>query len=161
MSDAFLEFWKNTFSNAAEGIRQFQTLARWMDQGMKGFQEISDQFEKAYGHDRFPETSKGAGDRWDRTVRDFQASYQKWMDGMGLVPKSKYMELLNKCKKQERVISEQKEALSLLRSQKVMEKAGQEMVGFVQLMEKQAAQFRRTMEAMGSFMGQGKIQKKE
>ncbi len=161
MDKHFLEFWKDTFAGAARGVQQFETLAQWMDQGMKGVREITERFRKAYGLDRLPQDSSEEGKaRWDRAVQDFQASYQKWVDGMGLVPKEKYAALLKKCEAQEKIIAEQKEELSRLRLQKQMEEADREVKGFVQLMESQAAQFQKTVEAVGTFMGHDKKQKK-
>lgn len=162
MDKHFLEFWKDTFADAARGIQQFQTFAQWMDHGMKGAREITERFRKAYGLDQIPEAASGEGiERWDRAIRDFQASYRKFLDGMGLVPKEKYAAVLKKCEAQEKIIAEQKEELSRLRLRVQMEKADQEMKGFVQLMENQAAQFQKAVEAVGTFMGKGKTSKTE
>ncbi len=161
MDRHFFEFWKNAFTSAAQGLQQFETLSRWMEQGMKGAQEVSEQFRKAYGIDRFPESSEEARRRWDQAVREFKNSYQAFADGLGLVPREKYQALLKQCREQEALIARQKEELSRLRARLQMEKAGEDVKSFVNLMEDQAAQFQKAMEAMGTFLGQGKTKGKE
>jgi hypothetical protein len=161
MDKKFFEFWRHTFANAAKGMQQFETLSQWMDQGMKGVQEISDRFRKAYDLDRVPAASEEGKRLWARATQDFHASYQAFLDGMGLVPKEKYTALSKKCEALESVIAEQEVELARLRRRLEVEKTGENLKGFVQLMENQALQFQKAMDAMGMFMGSDKNKSKE
>ena len=144
MDRNFLEFWGNSLLGAAKGQKQFEDLAAWVNQGFKGFEEMTALFMKMYGLD----SQAGGGPdymaAWKKAEEDFRRSYTECMNLMGLVPKNehlelvcKYEELKEKCASQEETIKH----LRMLLSESKLKDQGDLTRQFDYLIKKQNEQF--------------------
>jgi hypothetical protein len=144
----FYEFWGNVFMNAARGQKRMEDLARWMGQGLKGFEEFTGLLRTCYGLDRG--NGGGAEDSkpWEAAARDFQASFKDWISLYGFVPRQEYLALVEKYEALKERARTQQETIDHLRQlckEKLLDPS--EMVkGFQDLLQDQSDQFRKLME---------------
>jgi hypothetical protein len=86
MDKQFLEFWGHTLLAAAGGSRQMTGLTRWMQQGFRGFEELSTLFRKTYGLEGFSEGSPDYREAWQKATADFQKAFRDYFAQAGWVP---------------------------------------------------------------------------
>ena len=96
MDKHFLEFWGNSLLNAAKSQKQFEDMAAWVQQGFKGFEEMTALFLKIYGLDNFTKGSPDYFMAWKKAEEEFRKSYQDYMNLLGFVEKHEHLELVRK-----------------------------------------------------------------
>ena len=75
MDRHFLEFWGNLLLTAAKSQKQLEEMAKWIQQGFSGFEDLTAMFHKSYGLDRLTEGSSDYLKRWKKAEADFRKSY--------------------------------------------------------------------------------------
>ena len=154
MDKHFLEFWGNALLNSAKRMEQLENLAKWVDQGMKGFEEMGSLFRTFYGLKGMPEESADDKKKWEKASDDFMTSFIDFLNVFGAVPKKQHLDLLKAYEYQKKTIAEQAQTIGRLKrklGENGIHESGEGAASFAKLMEEQAAQFKKTLEAVGAF----------
>jgi len=154
MDQHFLEFWGNFLINTAKEQKRMEDLFKWMQQGFKGFDELTAMFNKFYGLEQMERDTPVYMEAWKKASENFLKSFNDVMELMGMVPKDKHLALIKKYEELKEKVAAQEETINHLRLLLDTKKAEsqQELVqGFQDLIEKQSQQFQETMETFGSF----------
>ena len=149
MNRQFLEFWGNFLVEVAKGQKQLEDFTKWTSQGLKGFEDLTALFRKAYGLENLQKDSPDYLNMWKNAEEDFWKSYRESMSWFGIVPREEHLELVKKyedlkkkCEAQEETI---KHLRMLLEAQSGVDY--KEMTkGFQELAQKQSDQFQKMME---------------
>jgi len=96
MDKQFLQFWGDSFVNSAKGQKQLEDMTKWMGQGFKGVDYLTDLFQKAYGLDRISDAGDEYVKMWKEAIENFEKSLNDYLDLMGVVPRKEHRILLNK-----------------------------------------------------------------
>ena len=146
MDKNFLEFWGNFLLNAAEGQKQLEEFAKWMQQGFSGFENLSEMFRKYYGLDA--KSFDDASTR-EKAWADFQKSFKDYLSLFGVVPEEEHLDLVKKYEELRERVAAQEETIKHLRM--LLKEKGfdqsQVISGLQQLMAEQGEQFRKLMES--------------
>ena len=152
MDRQFLEFWGNFLIHAAKGQKQLDDMTRWMQQGFKGFDELTAMFKTFYGLDNSDESTANDMLSWKKASEDFQKSFKDYLRLMGLVSKDEHLALVEKYETLKEKVAVQEETIKHLRML-LEEKHDTSQADLAQefqtLIEKQTQQFRQTIETFG------------
>ena len=152
MDRQFLEFWGNFLIHAAKGQKQLDDMTRWMQQGFKGFDELTAMFKTFYGLDNSDESTANDMLLWKKASEDFQKSFKDYLRLMGLVSKDEHLALVEKYETLKEKVAVQEETIKHLRML-LEEKHDTSQADLAQefqtLIEKQTQQFRQTIETFG------------
>jgi hypothetical protein len=154
MDKRFLEFWGNFLINTAKEQKRMEDLAKWIQQGFKGFDELTTMFKKFYGLEEMEKDTPIYMESWKKASQNFLQSFNSYLDVMGLVPKDKHLALVKKYEELKEKVTVQEETINHLRlllEEKKTETQEELVQGFHDLIEKQSKQFQKTMETFGSF----------
>jgi hypothetical protein len=154
MDPHFLEFWGNFLVNASKEQRRLKDLYEWMQQGFKGFDDLTEMFRNFYGLDHMEKDTPAYLETMKKASENFLESFKDYLDLMGMVPKDKHLALVQKYEALKEKVDDQEETiknLKLLLEEKRAESQGELVQGFQDLIEKQSKQFQKTMETFGSF----------
>ncbi len=154
MDPHFLEFWGNLLINAAKQQKQLEDLSKWMQQGFKGFDELTAMFNKFYGLEHMEKDTPAYMETWETASENFLNSFKNYLDLMGMVTKNEHLTLVKKYEKLKEKVAVQEETINHLRlllEEKKTESQEELVKGFQDLIEKQSKQFQETMETFGSF----------
>lgn len=154
MDKRFLEFWGNFLINTAKEQKRMEDLAKWIQQGFKGFDELTAMFNKFYGLEQMEKDTPAYTESWEKASENFLESFNNYLNIMGLVPKDKHLALIKKYEELKEKIAAQEETINHLRrllKEKKTETQEELIQGFQDLIEKQSKQFQETMETFGSF----------
>jgi len=154
MDPHFLEFWGNLLINAAKQQKQLEDLSKWMQQGFKGFDELTAMFNKFYGLEHMEKDTPAYMESWKKASENFLGSFKDYLDLMGMVTKNEHLALVKKYEKLKEKVAVQEETINHLRlllEEKKTESQEELVQGFQDLIEKQSKQFQETMETFGSF----------
>lgn len=154
MDRHFLEFWGNLFINASKQQKQLEDLAKWMQQGFKGFDELTAMFKKFYGLEQTEKDTPAYMESWEKASENFLDAFNNYLDVMGLVPIEKHLALIKKYEELEKKFVAQEKTINHLRlllEEKKTESQKELVQGFQDLIEKQSKQFQETMETFGGF----------
>lgn len=154
MDKRFLEFWGNYLINTAKEQKQMEDLAKWMQQGFEGFNELNVMFNKFYGLEQMDKDTPSYMEAWKKASENFLKSFDDAMGLMGMVPKGKHLLLIKKYEALKEKVAAQEETINHLRlllDEKKTESQEELVQGFQDLIEKQSRQFQETMETFGSF----------
>jgi hypothetical protein len=152
MDKQFLEFWGNLLINAAKGQKQMEDMAKWITQGLKGIEDLTAMFRKFYGLDRLSEGSPDYQEMWKRAEKDFQKSFQDYLNLFGVVSKQEHLALVRKYEELKEKVANQEETIKHLRmllDEKGMDQGEVVIKGFQQLVKKQTEQFQEFMKGLG------------
>ncbi len=148
MDSRFLEFWGNYMLAAAKGQQQIDDLYKWMNQGLTGFNELTNTFQKIYGlNSEQSEADDSTGDAWQLAADGFRNSYEAYLDLIGAVPKETYRELEQQINGLEKKLAEREETITILRGL-LAEKGtyqGETVKALQDLVNKQAGAFESFM----------------
>jgi hypothetical protein len=151
----FLEFWGNFLINAAKGQKQMEDMAKWMTQGLKGFEDLTTMFRKFYGLDNLSESAPDYVKTWEKAARDFQKSFQDYLNLFGVVPRHEHLNLVREYAALKEKVVAQEETIKHLRM--LLEEKGMDLEqivrGYQDLIKKQTDQFQRLMEGLGDSLG--------
>ena len=154
MDRHFLEFWGNFLIDAARQQKRLDDLTRWMQQGFKGFEELTAMFNKFYGLDQLEKDTPSYMETWKRASENFLTSFNDIMGQMGMVTTNEHQALVKKYEELKEKVAAQEETinrLKLLLEEKKTESQEELVQGFQDLIEKQSKQFQDTMAAFGSY----------
>lgn len=154
MDPHFLEFWGNLLINTAKQQKQLEDLTQWMQQGFKGFDELTAMFKKFYGLEHLEKDTPAYMETWETASENFFQSFNDVIALMGMVPKDKHLALMKKYEALKKKVETQEETITHLEGMLEKKAAGsqEELVkGFQDLIEKQSKQFQETMKTFGSF----------
>ena len=154
MDRKFLEFWGNFMINAAKEQKRMEDLSKWMQQGFKGFDELTTMFNKFYGLEQIEKNSPAYISTWKKASEYFQKSFKDYLDLMGVISKEEHLALIKKYEALKEKVDAQEETINHLRlllEEKKTESQEELVKGFQNLVEKQSKQFQETMESFGSF----------
>ena len=151
----FLEFWGNLLINAAKGQKQIEDLTQWINQGLKGFDDLNGMFQSSYMKDGPAEGSPDYPKAWQHATKDFQESLKDYLNLMGVIPKGEYLELVEKYEDLKKKASDQEETIEHLRMllDEKRNDRGEALTGFQDLIRKQTDQFQKLMQGFGQFPG--------
>jgi len=150
----FLEFWGNFLINSAKEQKRMEDLTKWMQQGFKGFNDLTEMFKKFYGLEQMEKDSPAYMDTWEKASENFLNSYKDYLNLMGMVSKDEHLTLSKKYEELKEKAAAQEETihhLRLLLKEKKTESQEELVQGFQNLIEKQSKQFQETMETLGIF----------
>jgi len=150
----FLEFWGNFLINSAKEQKRMEDLSKWMQQGFKGFDDLTEMFKKFYGLEQMEIDSPAYMDTWQKASENFLNSYKDYLNLMGMVSKDEHLTLIKKYEELKVKAAAQEETINHLRlllKEKKTESQEKLVQGFQNLIEKQSKQFQETMETLGSF----------
>jgi len=149
MDKYFLEFWGNSLLNAAKSQKQFEELTTWVQQGFKGFEEMTTLFLKIYGLDN---AAKGSPDylmAWKKAEEEFRQSFHDYMSMLGFVAKNEHLELVRKYEELKEKFDSQEETvrhLRLLLSESKLKDQGELAKQFEDLVRNQNNQFKNLVD---------------
>lgn len=140
MDEKFLEFWGHFLLAAAKGQRQLDEFSRWLSQGMIGFSDLTAMFRQFYG---LGSEAAGKEKDWKAARSAFENSYRAYLDTLGVVPKSAYMDLQRQLEALQKKVQDQEAALRKLRLELSESRLAQGDVvrGFQELIQVQSEQF--------------------
>jgi hypothetical protein len=150
----FLEFWGNFLINTAKEQQRMEDLSKWMQQGFKGFDELTAMFNKFYGLEQMERDTPAYMETWKKASENFLQSFNDCIGLMGMVPKDKHLALIKKYEELKEKIAAQEETINHLRlllEEKKTESQKELVQGFQDLIEKQSKEFQETMETFGRF----------
>lgn len=146
MDRQFLEFWGNFLINAARGQQQMEDIFSWMNQGYKGFANISDMFKNAYGLFNLTEKNAEYVSAWENAFGKFQESFNAYMEMMGMVPRAQHLQLVGKYESLKEKCDAQEETIKHLRMLVNEKGSDSEVVkSFDDLIHVQGEQFQKLM----------------
>jgi len=145
----FLEFWGNFLINAAKEQKRMEDLSKWIQQGFKGFDGLTDMFNKFYGLEHMEKNAPDYIETWKKASENFLNSFNNYLDLMGMVPKDEYLALVKKYEELKKKVAAQEETINHLRvllEEKRAESQKELVQGFQDLIEQQSKEFQETME---------------
>jgi hypothetical protein len=151
MDNQFLEFWGNFLIQTARGQRQLDDMIKWMGQGLKGVEDLSEMFRKVYGLDGTKKDTPEYLQTWEKASREFMKSFENWSESMGMIPPGIHQELVKKYEVLKKKAASQEETIRRLKML-LAEKGSSpidEVKNFQDLMQKQADQFQQLMDGLG------------
>ena len=154
MDKNFLEFWGNLLINTAKEQQRIEDLSKWIQQGLKGFDELTAMFNKFYGLEQMEKDAPAHAETWKAASENFLKSFNDYMDLIGMVPKDKHLALIKKYEELKEKVTAQEETINNLRlllEGKKTESQKELVQGFQDLIEKQSKEFQETMETFGRF----------
>ncbi len=158
MDKYFLEFWGNFLLSAARGQEQFKDLSNWMQQGFRGYEELTKLFQKAYGLDRSAEGTPDYLRAWVNAQEDFKRSFNGYLALLGVVPRDEHLALIRKYEELKEKVASQEETIRHLRIL-LAEAKGLDNEGAAQhidsLIKRQGEQFQKLMDSFRQFVSTG------
>lgn len=154
MDKHFLEFWGNFLINTAKEKQRMEDLSKWMQQGFKGFDELTAMFNKFYGLEQMERGTPAYMETWKKASKNFLQSFNDCIGLMGMVPRDRHLVLIKKYEELKTKVATQEETINHLRlllEEKKTESQEVLVQGFQDLIEKQSKQFQESMETFGSF----------
>jgi hypothetical protein len=127
MDEKLLEFWGNFLINAARGKKQTDDFFRWMRSAggkveephsvrpLPGMEEFAATFRKFYGLDDISERGEEYKQLYEKSLRDFQRSFQEYLSLLGVVPREEHLALVEKYESLKERSAEQAETIRHLK----------------------------------------------
>jgi len=160
MDKHFLEFWGNFLLSAAKGQRQLEEMAKWLNQGFSGFEDLNAMFRKFYGLDRLTEKSPDYLKTWEKAEADFRESLVDYLSLFGVVPREVHLMLVEKYEKLKKKVAAQEETIGHLRMLLQEKEVDQAKVvsGLQKLTVEQGEQFGKLVKSFAEFYKKDKNQ---
>lgn len=161
MDKNFLAFWGEIFSSYIRGHNQMEEVVSWIHQGFKGFDEITELFQKAYGLDRLSESTSSYLKMWDQSIEDFQKSFSDYLSMLGVVPKQEYLRLVAKYEDLKATIAARDETIAHMKLLLDKKHLDQEEIqlGYQELIKKQTDEFQELLKNVVTFFPPGQPEK--
>jgi len=140
--------------NTAKKQKRMEDLSKWMQQGFKGFDDLTEMFKKFYGLEHMEKDTPAYMESWRNASENFLNSCKDYLNLMGMVSKDEHLTLIKKYEELKEKAAAQEETINHLRlllEEKKTESQEELVQGFQDLIEKQSKQFQETMETFGSF----------
>ncbi len=163
MDKNFLMFWEQIFSNYIKKQEQMEEVASWIHQGFKGFEDITELFQKAYGLDRLSESTSDYLKMWEQSVEDFQKSFSNYLSVLGVVPKQEYMRLVAKYEDMKKQLADRDETVAHMKLLLDSKHLDQEQIqlGYQELIKKQTGEFQELLKNVVTFFPPEEPEKKK
>ena len=159
MDKQFLEFWGKSLLNAAKGQEQFEEMTAWVQQGFKGFEEMTTLFLKIYGLDNAAKGSPDYFTAWKKAEEEFRQSFNDYMSMLGFVAKNEHLELVRKYEDLKEKFASQEETvrhLRMLLSESQLKDQGELAKQFEDLIKNQNNQFKTLVDKFSKAFKKGK-----
>ena len=115
MNWQFYDFLGNYFLQVAQGQKQSEDFAQWMQQGFDNLNDMAKLFQRSYGL-KEKDTSGDSGlQNWQKAIDEFQEACAKMAGQWGWVSLDEHRKVLEKCVGLEEKIEEQKKMIEQLR----------------------------------------------
>ena len=153
MDKHFLEFWGNLLINTAKEQKRIEDLSKWIQQGFKGFDDLTEIFKKFYGLEHMGKDTPAYTDTWEKASENFLHSYKDYLNLIGMISKDEHLALIKKYEELKEKAATQEDTINHLRlllEEKKTESQKELVHGFQDLIEKQSKEFQKTMETIGS-----------
>jgi hypothetical protein len=149
MDKNFLEFWGKFLIEVAKGQKQMEDINKWTSQGLKGFEDLSNMFKKAYGLEGLKEDNPDSLKMWKTAEMDFTKSYKEYIKLIGMVPRDDYLQLVSKYEQLKEKCALQEETIKHLRMLMDAKSSeyGEVAKGFQELAQNQSDQFQKLLAA--------------
>jgi hypothetical protein len=149
MDKHFLEFWGNSLLNAAKGQKQFEEMTAWVQQGFKGFEEMTTLFLEIYGLDNVTKGSPDYFMAWKKAEEEFRQSFNDYMSMLGFVAKNEHLELVRKYEELKEKFDSQEETVRhtrMLLSESKLKDQGKLAKQFDDLIKSQNNEFKHLVD---------------
>jgi hypothetical protein len=163
MDKQFVKFWVSFLTNYMKTQEQMEDMSAWIEQGFKGFDELTELFQKSYGLDRLSESTANYLTMWEQSKKDFERSLTEYLSLMGVVPKQEHLELVEKYEELKQKAASQEETIVHLRQ---LFLKGEQLdhkefrTGFEELIKKQSDDFQRLIKDVGEGVVKKESEKK-
>lgn len=130
-----------------------EEMDKWINQGLRGFDDLTAMFRKFYGLNDIPNKGPDYAKAWEEATQNFLDSFNDYLSLMGVVPKAEYLELLGKFEDLEQKVAEQEKTIEHLRTllDKEWTDQGEMIEGFQNVIKNQTEQFQKLMKSFGQF----------
>ena len=151
MDEKFMTFLSDVLSAATQSQKQIKTMLDWVNQGLRGHDELTASFKKAYGLEGVPDSAPADSPDWRQASADFQKAFGEYMGMLGVVSKKEHLELQEKYAQLKQKAARQEETIARLERLLVEGGGAQAELarGFSDLMAEQTRQFETAMESFG------------
>jgi len=155
MDAKFLDFWGDIIRQMPAGQYQSVDFSAWMNQGLKGPEEVVQLFRKYYGLQDIAKDSDEYPEFVEKALLEFNRSLGFLFDYLEVVPKKEYLSLEKKYKTLKKKVEDLEAAITHL---KLLLKANgaeiEEGIGPLnQMLKSQNEQFLKMMDSMAEFYG--------
>lgn len=163
MDKQFVKFWVSFLSSYMKTTEQIEDMAAWIAQGFKGFDELTELFQRSYGLDRLSESTTNYLTIWEQSTKDFERSLTEYLSLMGVVSKQEHLDLVEKYEALKEKVASQEETIVHLR-QLILK--GEQLdqkefrTGFEALIKKQSDDFQRLIKDVGEGVVKKESEKK-
>jgi hypothetical protein len=164
MDRQFVKFWASFLTNYMKTQEQMEDMSTWIAHGFKGFDELTELFQKSYGLDRLSESTANYLAMWEQSTKDFERSLTEYLALMGVVPKQEHLELVEKYEALKEKSESQEETIIhlrqlLLKGEQLDQKEFR--TGFEELIKKQSDDFQRLIKDVGEGVVEKESEKKK
>jgi hypothetical protein len=153
MDKSFLDFWHQFLRNTIAGPPRLEELARWMQQGFSGSDQLGAMFKKAYGlaemSEDLPDYERHAGE----AARAFQRSLEAFLATLGMVPLETHTATLKENEALRQKLAAQEVLIEQLRARlgKTGGSGETSVEQFQEMLASQNEQFQDLMKSFGQF----------
>jgi hypothetical protein len=164
MDKQFVKFWVSFLTGYMKTQEQLEDMSAWMERGFKGFDELTELFQKSYGLDRLSESTAQYLTMWEQSKKDFERSLAEYLSLMGVVPRQEHLDLVEKYEELKQKAESQEETIVhlrqlLLKGEQLDQKEFR--TGFETLIKKQSDDFQRLMKDVGEGVVKEESEKKK
>jgi len=151
MDKQFVKFWVSFLGGYMKTKEQMEDMSTWMAQGFKGFDELTELFQRSYGLDRLGESATNYLTMWEQSKKDFERSLKEYLSLMGVVPRQEHLDLVEKYEALKEKSASQEETIAHLRQLLGGNQLDQTEFhdGFETLIKKQSDDFNRLVTTLG------------
>jgi hypothetical protein len=111
----FLEFLGNFFIHAAQGQKQLDDIAGWMQQGYAGYEELTAMFLKFYGLEPTSPFDTASQTKNKKALQEFEDSFNIYLRAFGVVSESEHQQLKDEYEKLKHQCEEQQKTIRSLK----------------------------------------------
>ena len=151
MDEKFMTFLSEALTAATQSQIQLKTMLDWVNQGLRGHDELTAFFKKAYGLEGARDSAPADSRYWQQASAEFEKSFNEYMGMLGVVSKKEHLELKEKYARLKKKTARQEETIARL--ERLMAEGGGAQAelarGFSDLMAEQTRQFETAMESFG------------
>lgn len=158
MNDYFTKLWSDFPKNTPSGQKQVEELAQWINQGLKGFEDMSAFFLKSCGMEQAEERGPDYLFIWKKVQEEFTKSFKSYLTLFGIMTRNEYLEFLRKYEELKEKAASQAETIKHLRLLLSEAKDTTRLESSRQLdgvLKKQSEQFQRLMDGFSDVFKKG------
>ncbi|MFP5211779.1 MAG: hypothetical protein ACLGPL_00220 [Acidobacteriota bacterium] len=155
MNEQLMKYWGN-FLSTQNGRKQAEDPFKWMNQGLKGWEDLTGLFMKSWG--LAEQTGDAASDYlqvWKKAQDEFSKAFKTYMNLLGGMTRNEHLALLGKYEELKQKAASQQETIKHLRMLLAEAKDTPPInmtKQFEELLKKQSEQFQKQMENIGEML---------